>query len=127
MADSLNNATLVGNLGRNPDAIKDGIAFSLATSERWKDKDGRPQERTDWHRVVIFGRRAETLKTLLHTGSRVLVEGAIRSSQYEDKDGNKRTSVDINARRVMLLDPPPAGARGARRDDQDDDAPGGTQ
>lgn len=130
MSSSINVAFLLGNLGNDPDAIKGGIAFRLATSRRWTDNKGRKQERTDWHRCVVFGGRGEALAKLLHKGSRAHVTGEIQTSEYQDKDsGEKRYSTDIIASDVVLLDPAPEGRQGRRNAPRDeaDDAPGGMQ
>lgn len=122
MSNSINVVTLLGNLGGDPRNITAGIAFNLATSERWTDDHGQRQERTDWHRCVIFGKRAEALQKILRKGSRVLVQGSLRTSSYTDREsGEKRYSVDVIAGDLVLLDPPPKG-RTAPRDA--DDMPG---
>lgn len=125
MGRCINTVTLLGNLGSDPDTIRGGAAFSVATSERWTDDAGQTQERTDWHRVVVFGKRAPRLAEILRKGARVAVVGTLRSSSYTDKDGAKRWSVDVIAADVVLLDPPPAGTRdkherGPRQRDADD-------
>jgi len=132
MSSSINVAFLLGNLGNDPDAVKGGIAFRLATSRRWTDDRGAPQERTktNWHRVCVFGKRGEALAKILHRGSRVHVTGEIQTSEYEDKETKqKRYSVDIIASDVVLLDPAPEGRQGRRSAPRDeaDDAPGGMQ
>ncbi len=109
MGRSINAVTLLGNLGGDPDTIRDGAAFSVATSERWTDDAGQTQERTDWHRVVVFGKRAPRLAEILRKGARVAVVGTLRSNSYTDKDGTKRYGVDVIAADVVLLDPPPEG------------------
>lgn len=127
MSSSLNHVMLLGNLGADPDRIKGGIAVRLATSEVWTDNGGATQKRTNWHRVVVFGKRGETLATMLHRGSRVAVEGSLRSSEYTDLSGAKRYGVDVIASDVVLLDPAPEGRQGRRSAPRDeaDDAPGG--
>ena len=116
MSSSLNEVRLLGNLGADPDTIKGGIAFRMATSQRWTDDDGRTRERTDWHRVCTFGRRAEALAKMLRKGSRVLVCGALRVSAWETDSGEKRTSVDVIASDVILCDPAPESARRGHND-----------
>jgi len=78
------------------------LKFSLATSESYKDKDGQRKEKTEWHRVNVWGKRGEALAGFLRKGERVAVEGSIRSSSYE-KNGEKRTSVEIHATDIELL------------------------
>ncbi len=101
----LNRVQLLGNLGTDPELKQTGagnvLKLRLATSERYLDKDKQPQERTEWHNVSIWGKRAEGLAKVLTKGSRILVEGSIRSSQYE-KNGEKRTTFEIAAQNILL-------------------------
>lgn len=103
--DGLNRVQLLGNLGAEPELRQTGagsvLKLRLATSERYIDKDKNPQERTEWHTVTVWGKRAEGLAKCLNKGSRILVEGSIRSSQYE-KNGEKRTSYEIAAQNILL-------------------------
>src|SRR5262245_25017396 len=97
---SVNKVILVGNLGRDPEIrytqAGEPIAnFSLATSEKWTGKDGQKQERTDWHRVEVFGKQAQVVRDYLTKGRSVYVEGQIRYEDWTDKDGNKRNSTRI--------------------------------
>jgi single-strand DNA-binding protein len=108
MARSLNRATLIGNLGADPEvrSTSNGnrvAQFSLATSRSWTDGDGAQQERTEWHRVVVWGSRVEVVKQYLHKGDRVYVEGEIQYRSYEDGEGVTRYVTDINAREILLL------------------------
>lgn len=108
MARGINKVILVGNLGADPDvrytASGSAVArISVATSERWKDKQtGEPQERTEWHRVVFFGRLAEIAGEYLKKGSQVYVEGSLRTSSYE-KEGQTHYATDIVAREMQML------------------------
>lgn len=107
MAEGLNRATLFGNLGADPELqmTSGGTAvlkLRLATSETYLDKNKQRQERTEWHSVVVWGKRAEGLGKILSKGDRILVEGAIRTSSYDDKDGNKRYKTEIVASNVVL-------------------------
>ncbi len=107
---SVNKAILVGNLGHDPELryTQGGTAvvnFSVATNEKWKDKDGNDQERTEWHRIVVWGRSAENCAQCLQKGSSVYIEGQLQTREWEDKDGNKRTTTEINARSVQFLSP----------------------
>ena len=108
MARGINKVILVGNLGSDPETrfSAGGSAvtkISIATSESWKDKQtGDQQERTEWHRVVFFGRLAEIAGEYLRKGSQVYVEGALRTSSYE-KDGSTRYSTDIIASEMQML------------------------
>jgi single-strand DNA-binding protein len=105
----VNKVILIGNLGADPELkfVPSGDAvmkLRLATTERFKDKAGNKQEKTDWHTVVMFGKRAEALNKLLQKGSRLAVEGRIQTRSWEDKDGSKRYATDIVANDVELLD-----------------------
>ncbi len=115
----VNKAIIVGNLGNDPEirysANGNAIAsISVATSDRWKDKNtGEQQERTEWHRVKLFGRLAELAGEYLKKGSQVYIEGRIQTSKYQDKDGNDRWSTEIVAREMTFL-----GGRGGGGDAQ---------
>lgn len=90
----------LGNIGADPELRMTGagsavLKFSLATNERWKDQSGQKQERTEWHRIVMFGKRAEGLARHLSKGMMVAVEGRIQYGSYEDKQGVKRYTTDI--------------------------------
>ncbi|MFN3234712.1 MAG: single-stranded DNA-binding protein [Gammaproteobacteria bacterium] len=146
MARGINKVILVGNLGRDPETrySGDGAAitnFSVATSEGWKDKQtGEMQERTEWHRVVTFRRLAEIAAEYLRKGSKVYVEGRLRTQKWTDKQGNERYTTEIVASEMQMLDSrggaggAPAGASSnqsqpapemssAGPDDFDDDIP----
>lgn len=118
--DGLNKAMLIGNLGDNPELrfTQGGQAvlnLRMATTESYVDGQGERKERTDWHNVVIWGKRGEGLSKCLQKGSRLYVEGRIQTSTYEGKDGEKRYRTDVNATNVVLLDGAPRGD-GERRD-----------
>ena len=105
---SVNKAILIGNLGKDPELryTPSGQAvasFSLATSERFKDKEGNWQERTDWHNVVVWGRQGETVKEYLRKGRSAYVEGRIQTRSYDDKEGNKKWITEIIASRIQFL------------------------
>src|SRR5881396_3671593 len=115
-AMSVNKALLIGNLGKDPEvrftASGRAVArFPVATSEVWNDAEGQRQERTEWHNVVVWGKQAETCGQYLAKGRQVYVEGAIRTRQYDDKDGNRRYITEIIAQRVQFLGG--GGGRGA--------------
>ena len=104
----VNKVILVGNLGANPElrytAGQQAVAnFRLATTERWTDKNGQKQEQTEWHRIVVWGKRAEVCSKYLSKGRQVFVEGRIQTRNYDDKDGNKRYITEIIAQRVQFL------------------------
>lgn len=97
---SVNRVTLLGNLGKDPEVRYtqggEPIAnFSLATSEQWTDKAGAKQERTEWHRVEVFGKLAQIVRDYCQKGKQVYLEGSIRYDEWEDKDGNKKYMTKI--------------------------------
>ena len=106
---SVNKVIVIGNLGANPEvrALPSGrnvANFSLATTERFTDRNGDKQERTDWHRIVAFGRLADTCERFLSKGRQVYVEGRLTTRQYQAKDGSgKRYRTEIVARQLRLL------------------------
>ncbi len=110
----VNKAILVGNLGRDPELrhTPNGQAvvnFTLATSESWTDKSGERQERTEWHRIVVWGKTAEMCNQYLSKGRTVYIEGRIQTREWEDKDGNKRYTTEINASTVNFIGPRTGG------------------
>jgi single-strand DNA-binding protein len=107
MAEGLNRVMLLGNLGADPELryTPSGQAvlnMRLATTESYLDKDKVRRERTDWHNVVVWGKRGEALGKILAKGSSIFVEGSIRTSSYDDRDGNKRYKTEIIANNVIL-------------------------
>jgi single-strand DNA-binding protein len=119
---------LFGGLGADPELRTTSggqavLKLRLATSESYLDRNRQRQEKTEWHSVVIWGRRAEALSRILSKGSRVFVEGALRTSSYDDKDGNKRYKTEVIAQNIILAggyrnapspaaDPAPTGGGG---------------
>jgi single-strand DNA-binding protein len=106
---SMNRVILIGRLGRDPEVrytnSGDAVAnLSLATSETWKDKNGERQERTEWHRIVVFRNRAEFAKEYLSKGRMLAIEGKLRTRDWEDKNGNKRYTTEILANTLTILD-----------------------
>jgi single-strand DNA-binding protein len=120
----VNKVILVGNLGNDPEIRRlnsgDNVAnISVATSEKWKDKNtGAKQERTEWHRVVFFGRLAEIVSEYLSKGSKIYVEGSLRTNKWQDKDGNDRYTTEIVAREMQMLDSKGSGGGQQKSDDQ---------
>ena len=113
MAEGLNRVTLIGNLGTDPELkyTQNGQAvlrLRLATTESYANRAGERQQRTDWHTVIIWGKRGEALNNILSKGRPICAEGRIQYRQWEDKDGNKRNSTEIVATNIVLL--------GGRRD-----------
>ena len=115
---SLNKVMLVGNLGRDAELryTSGGTAvatLNLATTETWKDKDGERQEKTEWHRIIVWGKTAESLATYLVKGKQILVEGKLQTRKWDDKDGVTRYTTEIKSDRITLL------GGGGQRDDAD--------
>lgn len=105
---SVNKVILIGNLGADPELryTPSGAAvanFNMATTEKWKDKDGQSQERTEWHRIILWSRQAEIAKEYLRKGSSVYIEGRIQNRSYEDKDGVKKYISEIVGQRMQFL------------------------
>ena len=143
MARGVNKVILVGNLGNDPDTryMPSGSAvtnLSVATNESWKDKEtGEQKDRTEWHKVAMFGRLAEIAAEYLRKGSQVYIEGKLRTRKWQDKDGNDRWTTEIIADEMQMLggrmdsgapamnDPPPPSAPPPKggSDDFDDDIP----
>ena len=106
---SLNRVEIIGRLGQDPEqrSMPNGTAVtnvSIATSERWKDKQtGEDQERTEWHRVVFFGRLAEVCAQYLRKGSQAFVAGSLRTRKWQDRDGVDRYTTEVVARELVML------------------------
>jgi single-strand DNA-binding protein len=112
----LNKCILMGNLGADPELRMTGggqavLKVRLATSEQYLDKDKQRQERTEWHSVIVWGKRGEGLGKILKKGDRILVEGRLRTESWEDKDGNKRYRTEVVATEVLLQ-----GSAGGKRE-----------
>jgi single-strand DNA-binding protein len=112
---SVNKVILIGNLGRDPEVkyTQSGTAvanLNLATNEVWTDKAGQKQERTEWHRVVVWGKQAQILSEHLTKGKQIYVEGSLQTRSWDDREGNKRYTTEIRAVRVLML----GRAEGAR-------------
>lgn len=136
---SVNKAIIVGHLGADPElrhtqSNTPVCNLSVATSERYTDTQGEQQEQTEWHRIVVFGRQAETCNEYLSKGRLVYVDGRIQTRTWEDNDGNTRYSTEIVARSVQFLSGGQAanisGGTGPSQEDQgfaqsfdDDDIP----
>lgn len=105
----VNKVILIGNLGADPElrytsgnqAVAD---MRIATSRRWRDKNGEMQEDTQWHRIVVWGKQAEQCKEYLAKGRQVYIEGRLQTRQWEDRDGNKRYTTEVVAQTVQFLD-----------------------
>lgn len=115
---AVNKVILIGNLGRDAELryTPAGAAvatLNLATTEVWNDKAGHRQERTEWHRIVLWGKSAESLNEYLTKGKQIYVEGRLQTRQWDDKDGNKRYTTEVRGDRIVLL------GGGNRRDNGD--------
>ena len=114
MANGLNKAILIGNLGRDPEVryTPSGVAvanFSIATSESWTNKDGEKETRTEWHRIVAFGKLGEICGEYLSKGKQVYIEGRIQTRDWEDQNGVKRYTTEIVASQMIMLGTRDAG------------------
>ena len=123
---SVNKVILVGNLGRDAEIrhTSGGTAvatLSLATTDVWTDKGGQRQEKTEWHRVVLWGKTAETLQEYLLKGRQIYVEGRLQTRQWDDRDGNKRYTTETRADRVVLLGGRGSGGGGGGDASRNDD------
>ena len=121
MAGSVNKAIVIGNLGKDPEVrfTPGGQAvanFSVATNESWKDKNGQAQERTEWHRIVVWGKLAELCGEYLKKGRSAYVEGRLQTREWTDKENRRQFTTEVVAQNVVFL----GGGRGATAD-----APGG--
>jgi single-strand DNA-binding protein len=128
MAEGLNRVMLLGNLGAEPELrfTQGGQAvlnLRLATTESYLDKDKVRRERTDWHSVVVWGKRGEALAKILNKGSSIFIEGSLRTSSYDDRDGNKRYKTEVIANNVILAGR--GGGRGGGGEDPGGDFGGG--
>lgn len=121
MARALNKVMLIGNVGKSPEIkyTPSGIPvahFKLATSETWRDKEGTFCEHTDWHNIVAWRGLAEVVSKIIDKGTRIYVEGKIRTRKFDDKNNVRRFYVEIIAENILLLD-----SKKASRDNLDDD------
>ena len=150
MAEGLNKVMLIGNLGRDPELryTQGGqpiLNMRLATNESYQNRDGERQEKTEWHSVILWGKRGEALGKILSKGSQLCIEGRLQTRSWEDKQGQKRYTTEIVATNVILLggrgggggqsydEPPPpsddmamgggGGGSGGGGGNEDDDIP----
>jgi len=113
----VNKAILIGNLGRDPELryTQSGqpvANFSIATTESWNDRNsGERVERTEWHRIVVFGRTAELCAKYLSKGRTAYIEGRLQTREWEDREGNKRRTTEVNAQTVQFLGGPRSEGR----------------
>ena len=116
MPGNVNKAIILGNLGRDPEVrhTQTGQSvcnFSVATNEKWQDKSGEAQSRTEWHRIVAWGKLADLCGQYLTKGRTVYVEGKLQTREWENKDGVKQYTTEIVARDVQFLDRADSGSR----------------
>jgi single-strand DNA-binding protein len=114
MSNGVNKVILIGNLGQKPEmrytATNSAVAnLSIATTESWKDKEsGEMRDKTEWHKVVFFGKPAETIERYLDKGSKIYVEGKLQTRKWQDKDGNDRWTTEIVGNQFNFLDSRPS-------------------
>ncbi len=123
---SVNRVMLIGNLGADPEKRVTGTGqsvttFNVATTDRWTDKAGQKQEKTEWHRIVVWGPQADNCAQYLSKGRQVYIEGKLQTRQWDDKKGEKRYTTEVVAQRVQFLGSP-GGARVESRESQDQPA-----
>ena len=122
MSNGVNKVILIGNLGQKPEmrytATNSAVAnLSIATTESWKDKEsGEMRDKTEWHRVVFFGKPAETIERYLDKGSKIYVEGKLQTRKWQDKDGNDRWTTEIVGSQFNFLDSRPSQNNDASMD-----------
>ena len=119
---SLNKVLLIGNLGKDPEVRYTGsgqavASFPLATSERFKNKNGEWEERTEWHSIVLWGRQAETAKDYLAKGKTVYIEGRLQTRKWQDKDGRDRYTTEVVGDRMQFVGPKGDGGGRQGRDE----------
>jgi len=108
MAEGVNKVLLIGNLGQQPElrftkSEQAVLSLRIATNERFKNRDGEWQDRTEWHTVVVWGRRAEGLNKVVKKGTHLYIEGRLQTRSWEDKQGQKRYTTEVVAKEVVLL------------------------
>lgn len=131
---SVNKVMLIGRLGQDPELKYTASGtpvsnFSMATNESWSDKSGQRQERTEWHRIVVWGKLAEICHQYLNKGRQAFIEGSLQTRSWEDQNGNKRYSTEVVAKNVQFLgssgERPSVTASGGNRMDQAGESAGG--
>jgi single-strand DNA-binding protein len=132
MARGVNKVILIGNLGSDPEVkyTPNGAPvanFSLATNESWNDKDGQRQERTEWHRLVLWSKLAEIAQQYLKKGARIYVEGKLQTRSWDDQSGQKRYMTEVVVNDMQMLDSRGEGGGSGDRDAGYSDRPAGGQ
>ena len=128
MSRSLNKVMLIGNLGNDPEVRSTSgggrvATFSLATSRSWNDQQGNKQEKTEWHRCVVWNTKgsqlADIVERYVHKGDKIYVEGRIEYRQWQDKEGQTRYSTEINVRELIMLGGPRQGGASSEHDGEE--------
>lgn len=124
----MNKVIITGRLGADPDVryMTNGDAvcnISIASSERWKGKDGEKKEHTEWHNLVFFGRSAEIVGEYLRKGSKLMIEGKLRTRKWQDKQGADRYTTEIHVEGMEMLDSKPADSSGSNHRDHNQSRP----
>ena len=132
MARGVNKVILIGNLGSDPEVkyTPNGAPvanFSLATNESWNDKDGQRQERTEWHRLVLWSKLAEIAQQYLKKGAKIYVEGKLQTRSWDDQSGQKRYMTEVVVNDMQMLDSRGEGGGSGDRDAGYSDRPAGGQ
>lgn len=122
MARGINKVILIGNLGRDPEtkSFPNGGSVTnvtVATSDSWRDKEGNQQERTEWHRVVFHSKLAEIAAQYLRKGSKVYIEGSLRTRKWQDKEGRDQYTTEVHANEMQMLDSRNTGGGAGGGDD----------
>lgn len=130
MAGSVNKVILVGNLGANPELkyLPSGqpvCEFRIATSETYRDRNEQTQERTEWHRIVVWGKTGENCAKFLTKGQKVYIDGRLQTRTWDDKEGKKQYMTEVVANQVVFLSGPRGGAEEGARGGESYSAPGG--
>ncbi len=128
MAGGVNKVILIGNLGKDPEvrATPSGAMvanFSVATNESWTDKNGQKQERTEWHRIVVWGKTAELCGQYLKKGRQAYIEGKLQTREWNDKEGKKNYTTEVVAQTVQFLGGPGGGGERPDRGGNDFSSP----
>jgi single-strand DNA-binding protein len=128
VARGVNKVILIGNLGSDPEIryTQSGQAvahFNIATTDTWTDKNGQSQERTEWHRIVVWGKQAENCSKYLSKGRQIYVEGRLQTREWQDKEGNKRQTTEIVANDVQFLGGGGSAGRGVAAAGLEPEAP----
>jgi len=124
---SVNKVILIGNLGADPEMRQTQnatpvVTMRLATNEVWTSRDGERNERTEWHRVVVWGKQAQTCNEYLRKGRPVYVEGSLRTREWQDKEGQKRYTTEVVAQKIVLIGSRPGEGGGRASEGAGDEA-----